>query len=127
MNMYGSCRLLSHGSTTNNIETVNGNKQIVKTSKQSETRKEYCPSFDHTKINFGKTVYQKPFVSERYFVALPFITSLLLHMVHCFVIIESLLQKLVNCRLSLDSWLFGNWCCRFQSLLVSCLLSDTAV
>ena len=49
MNMYGSCRLLSHGSTTNNIEIVNGNKLIVKPSKQFETRKEYCPSFDHTK------------------------------------------------------------------------------
>ena len=63
MNMYGSCRLLSYGSTTNNIEIVNGNKQIVQTSKHLRPEKSIAHLLPTQKKSLMKTVYQKPFVS----------------------------------------------------------------
>ena len=75
INYYRSCCLLSHGSTTNNLEIANGNKQIVQTSKHLRPRKSIAHLLTTQKESFTNTVYQKPFVSERYSVALPFITS----------------------------------------------------
>ena len=102
------CRLLSHGSTTNNLEIVSGNKQIVQRSKHLRPEKSIAHLLTTQKKSFEKPVYQKPFVSERYFVALPFITSQLLHMVHCFVIIESLSASKVG-KPQVKSWQSVVW------------------
>ena len=45
MNIYRSCILLSHGSTTNNIEIVNGNKQNCKNEQAVWDQKRVLPIF----------------------------------------------------------------------------------